>query len=132
VLYPGPPGSPTGTLYEVVGEEDSVQHQDSVQHLGDDLYPIRSVRKGSKTPGTVSGTPGSVSGTPGTVSGPPGSGTPRAEGASDSEDEIAPSPNMKRVLTRLQRALEAGGSSAANSLGSHMKEGAAQKKHRSS
>jgi hypothetical protein len=75
--------------------------QDPVQHLGDDLSPIRSVRKGSRTPGIVSGTLGTVSGMPGTISGPPGSGISRVEGAGDSEDEIAPSPNMRRVLTRL-------------------------------
>jgi len=86
----------------------------------------------SGTPETVSGTPGIVSGMPGTVSGPPGFGTPRVEGAGDSEDEIALSPNMRRVLRRLQRASEVGGSFAANSPGSHTKEGVAQKKHRSS
>jgi hypothetical protein len=80
-------------------------HQDPVEHLGDNLSPIRSDRKGSGTLGTIFGTPG-------TVSGPPGSGTPRAEGTGNSEDEIAPSPNMRRVLTRLQRASEVGGSSA--------------------
>jgi hypothetical protein len=34
------------------------------------------------------------------VSGTPGSRTPRAEETCDSEDEIAPSPNMRRALTR--------------------------------
>jgi hypothetical protein len=63
----------------------STGHQDPVEHLGDNLSPIRSDRKGSGTLGTVFGTPG-------TVSGPPGSRTPRAEGACDSEDEIAPPP----------------------------------------
>jgi hypothetical protein len=85
----------------------SLGRRDPVQHLGDDLSSIRSVRKDSGMPGTVSGTPKIVSGTPGTVSGPPGSETPRAEGASDSENKIAPSPNMRRVFTRLQRASEA-------------------------
>ena len=88
--------------------------RDPVQHLGDDQSPPRSVRMGN------------------TVSGTPRSGTPRVEGAGDSEEDIAPSPNMRRVLTRLQRASEMEGSSAANSPGSHTKEGAAQKKHWSS
>ena len=83
--------------------------QDPVQHLGDDFSPLRSVRKGS----TISG-------------------TPRTKGEGDSEDEIAPSPNMRKLHTRLQRALEGGGSSAANNPGSHAKERVAQKKHRSS
>ena len=87
---------------------------DPVQHLGGDHSPLRSVRKGNTVPGT------------------PSSGTPRTEGAGDSEEEIAPSPNMKRVLTQLQRASEIGGSSVANSPDNHTKEGAAQKKHRSS
>ena len=56
----------------------------------------------------------------------------RAEGAGDSEEEVAPSPNMRRMLTRLQRGSEAGRSSAANNPNNHTKEGAAQKKHRSS
>ena len=88
--------------------------QEQVQHLGDKLFPLRSVRRGS------------------TVSGTPRFETLRAEGVSDLEEEVAPSPNMRRMLTRLQRVLEAGGSSAANSPGSHTKEGVAQKKHRSS
>ena len=88
--------------------------QDPVQQLEDELSPLRSVRRGS------------------TVSGTPRSETPKAEGAGDSEEEIAPSLNMRRMLTRLQRVSEAAGSSTANSPGSHTKEGAAQKKHRSS
>ena len=66
------------------------------------------------------------------VAGTPHSGTLRVEGACNSEEEVAPSPNMRRMLTQLQRVSEAGGSSAANSPSSHTKEGAAQKKHRSS
>ena len=58
--------------------------------------------------------------------------TLRAEGEGDSEEEVAPSPNIRRMLTRLKRVSEAGGSSAANSPSSHTKEGAAQKKHMSS
>ena len=54
------------------------------------------------------------------------------EGAGDSEVEIAPALNIRRVRTQLQRASKGGGSSAANNPCSHAKEGAAQKKHRSS
>ena len=85
-----------------------------VQHLGDDHFPPWSVRKWNIASGT------------------PRSGTPMAEGASDSEEEIAPSPNTRRVLTRLQRTSEMGGSFAANSPGSHTKDEATQKKHRAS
>ena len=84
---------------------------------GSDPSPIQSIRKGN----TVSGTPRSV--------------TPEVEGARDSEEEIAPSPNMRRVLMRLQNRKNTspgGGSSAVSGLGNHLKEGAAQKKHRSS
>ena len=89
-------------------------HGNPVQHLGDDQSPPLSVRMG--TP----------------VAGIPHSGSRRAEGASDSEEEVAPSPNMRRMLTRLQRGSGAGGSSAANNPSSQTKEGATQKKHRSS
>ena len=78
---------------------------------GSDPFRIQSVRKGN----TVSG-------------------TPEPEGAGDSEEEIAPSPNMRRVLTRIQgwkMASPGGGSSAVSGPASHSKEGAAQKKHRS-
>ena len=70
-----------------------------------------------------------------TIFGTPRFGTPEGERAGDSEEEISPSPNMRRVFTRLQdwkNASPRGGSSAVRSLGSHLKEGAAQKKHRSS
>ena len=83
--------------------------QNPEQCTGSDHSPLRSVRRGS------------------TVSGTPGSGTPRAEGAGDSEDEVAPSPNMRRMLTRLQKASPEGGSSAVTGLGSHQKDEAAQK-----
>ena len=92
----------------------SSRRQDPVQHLGDEFSPLRSVRKGS------------------TVFGTPHSSIPRAEGAGNLEEEIVPPPNMRRMLTRLQRVSEAGGSSTTNNLGSHTKEGAAQKQHRSS
>jgi hypothetical protein len=45
------------------------------------------------------------------VSGTPGSWTPRAEETGDSEDEIAPSPNMRRALTRGQAKASPGASS---------------------
>ena len=58
--------------------------QNPEQRTGSDPSPIQSVQKGNAVFGT------------------PGSGTPRAEGAGDSEDEIAPSPNMRKVVTRRQ------------------------------
>ena len=76
---------------------------------GSDPSPVRSIRMG-----TVSGTPGTVSGTPGT-------GTPRTERTADSDDEVAPSPNMRRMLTRLQKASPGGGSSVISGIGSHQK-----------
>ena len=96
------------------GSTPSSGRRDPVQHLGDDQSPPRSVRMGTPVVGT------------------PHSGTLRAKGAGDSAEEVVPSPNMRRMLTRLQRVLEAGGLSAANSPSSHTKEGVAQKKHRSS
>jgi hypothetical protein len=56
--------------------------QHSQQHVGSDPAPIPSIRRSA-------------------VSGTPGSRTPRAEETGDSEDEIAPSPNMRQALTRL-------------------------------
>ena len=53
--------------------------------------------------------------------------------AGDSEDEIAPSPNMRRVFTRLQERhflTPGGGSSAISGPASHPKDGTALKKHR--
>ena len=84
-------------------------------HTGSDPSPIQSVRKGN------------------TVSRTPRSGTPEPGGPGDSEEEIAPSPNMRRVFTRLQdrkMASPRGGSSAVSGPVSHSKEGAAEKKHR--
>jgi hypothetical protein len=51
-----------------------------------------------------------------TVSGTPGSRTPRAEETGDSEDEIAPSLNMRRALTRGQAKASLGSSSATRNL----------------
>ena len=81
-----------------------------------DPSPIQIVRKGN------------------TIFGMPRSETPEGKGAGDSQEEIAPSPDKRRVLTRLQdrkNTLPRGGSSAVNDPGSHL-EGAAQRKHRSS
>ena len=68
----------------------------------------------------------------GPVSGTLGSRMPHAEGGRDSEEKIAPSPNMRRMVTRLQKASPGGGSSAVSLPDSHSKEGAAPKKPRSS
>ena len=89
--------------------------QNPEQLTKSDLSPIQSVRNEN------------------TISGTPRSGTPEPEGAGDSEEEIAPSPNMRRVLTRQQEwkmASSGGGSSAISGPTSHSKEGAALKKHR--
>ena len=45
-----------------------------------------------------------------------GDKTPRAEATGDSEDEIARSPNTKRVLTRLQHVVSQGASSLVGGL----------------
>ena len=79
-------------------------------HTGSDPSPIQSVRKGN------------------TVSRMPRSGTLEAEGAGDYEEEIAPSPNMRMVLTRLhdrKMASPGGGSSTVGGPANHSKEGAA-------
>ena len=58
----------------------------------------------------------------------PRSGTLEAEGAGDYEEEIAPSPNMRMVLTRLhdlKMASPGGGSSTVSGPANHSKEGAA-------
>jgi hypothetical protein len=52
----------------------------------------------------------------GTVSGTPGSRTPRAEETGDSEDEVVPSPNMRRALTRMQAKASPGSSSLVGGL----------------
>jgi hypothetical protein len=56
------------------------------------------------------------------VSGTPGSRTPRAEETCDSEDEIVPSPNMKRALTRGQAKASPGASSLVGGLDLNYKE----------
>jgi len=56
------------------------------------------------------------------VSGTPGSKTPRAEETGDSEDEIAPSPNMRRALTRGQAKASPGASSLVGGLDPDYKE----------
>jgi hypothetical protein len=67
-----------------------------------------------------------------TVSGTPGSWTPWAEETGDSEDEIAPSPNMRRALTRGQAKASPGYSSLVGGLDQDWKEWATSKKPRPS
>jgi hypothetical protein len=67
-----------------------------------------------------------------TVSGTPGSRTPRAEETGDSEDEISPSPNMRRALTRGQAKASPGSSSLVGGLDRDWKERATPKKPRPS
>jgi hypothetical protein len=57
-----------------------------------------------------------------TVSGTPGSRTPRAEETGNSEDEIAPSPNMRRALTRGQAKASPGTSSLVGGFDPEYKE----------
>ena len=83
------------------------------QHPENDPAPIPSIRRSP-------------------VSGTPGSRTPRAEETGDSEDEIAPSPNMRRALTRLQDKASPGTSSLVSGLDIHWKERATPKKPRPS
>ena len=66
------------------------------------------------------------------VSGTPGSQTPRAEETGDSEDEIAPSPNMRWALTRLQNKVLPGSSSLVGRLDREWRERATPKKPRPS
>ena len=61
-----------------------------------------------------------------------GDKTPRAEETRDSEDEIAPSPNMSRVLTRLQHVVSLGAFSFVAGLDANYKERATTKKPRPS
>jgi hypothetical protein len=63
-----------------------------------------------------------------TLSGTPGSRTPQAEETGDSEDEIAPSPNMRRALTRGQAKASPGSSSLVGGLDRDWKERATPKK----
>ena len=66
------------------------------------------------------------------VSGTLGDRTPRAEGTGDSEDEVEPSPNVRRVLTQLQHVASPGASSLSGGLDASYKEKATPKKPRSS
>jgi hypothetical protein len=68
----------------------------------------------------------------GTVSGTPGSRTPRAEETGDSEDEVIPSPNMRRAFTRMQAKASPGSSSLVGGLDRDWKERATPKKPRPS
>ena len=80
------------------------------EHLaGSDPAPIPSIRRSA-------------------VSGTPGFWTLRAEETCDSEDEIAPSPNMRRVFTRLQTKASLGSSSLISGLDHDWKERATSKK----
>jgi hypothetical protein len=67
-----------------------------------------------------------------TVSGTPGSRTPQAEETGDSEDEVVPSPNMRRALTRQQTKTSPGSSSLIGGLDRDWKERATPKKPRPS
>jgi hypothetical protein len=67
-----------------------------------------------------------------TISGTPGSRTPRAEETGDSEDEVIPSPNMRRALTRGQAKASPGSSSLVGGLDRDWKERATPKKPRPS
>ena len=58
--------------------------------------------------------------------------TPRAKETSDLEDKIAPSPNMRRALTRVQKKASPGTSSLVGGLDNHWKERATPKKPRPS
>ena len=61
-----------------------------------------------------------------------GSRTPWAEETSDSEDKIAPSPNMRRGLSRLQNKASSGTSSLVGGFDNHWKEKTTPKKTRPS
>ena len=87
---------------------------------GSDPSPGQSSRKEKKAFGAARSGSGDGSGEDPDVAG-------------DSEEEIAPSPNMKRVFTRLQERrllTPGGGSSAISGLASESKDGTAPKKHR--
>jgi general stress protein YciG len=82
---------------------------------------VSSVGRHSELPAGKSPTP-----SPGirksVVSGTPGSRTPRAEETCDLEDEIAPSPNMRRALTRGHAKASPGTSSLVGGLDFDYKE----------
>ena len=87
--------------------------QHSEHPAGSNLAPSPSIRRG-----TISGTPGSM--------------TPRAEETCDSEEKIAPSPNMRGAFTRLQTKASPGSSSLVGGLDQDWKERTRQKKPRPS
>ena len=62
----------------------------------------------------------------------PGDQTPKAEKTGDFEDEVAPSPNMRRVLTRLHKVASPGTTSLIGGLDASYKEKATPKKPRPS
>ena len=64
----------------------------------------------------------------GTVSGTPGSRAPPAEETGDSEEEVAPSPNLKRAFTRLQSKASPGSSLLVEGLDIDGKERSTSKK----
>ena len=66
------------------------------------------------------------------VSGTPGDRTPRAEETGDFEDEVAPSLNMRRVLTRWQKVPSLGASPLIDGLDVSYKEKVTPKKPRPS
>ena len=89
------------------------------QTTGSDPSPGQSSWKEKKASGTVRSGSGDRSGE-----------DPAAAG--DSEEEIAPFPNMRRVFTRLQERrllTPGGGSSAISGPASQIKDGMASKKH---
>ena len=54
--------------------------------------------------------------------------TPRAEGTGDSEEEVEPSPNVRRTLTRMQHVASPGTSVLSSGLDASYKEKATPKK----
>ena len=66
------------------------------------------------------------------VSGAAGDWTPRAESTGDSEEEVDPSPTVRRVLTRLQHVTSPGASSLNGGLNASYKEKTTPKKPQSS
>jgi hypothetical protein len=77
------------TIGQTIGQTTSARDprtapggQHSEHPVGSDPAPIPSIRRSA-------------------ISRTPGSRTPRAEETGDSEDKIAPSPNMRRALTQL-------------------------------
>jgi hypothetical protein len=111
ILEPLP--TPPSRTTSVRDPRTALGRQHSEHLAGSDLGPISSMRRSA-------------------ISRTPGSRTPRAEETGDSEDEIAPSPNMRRALTRLENKASPGTSSLVSGLDSHWKEGTTPKKPRPS